>query len=164
MRRHIASAAAACVLAVAGSAWARQAPGAADAAAPLTVTLAAPPGEITVGDPVPLKLTVAHPAGAVCTAPEILFFDEPNTGLDPIMTDVINDLIVKTVGEMGATALTITHDMASARKVGHRIAMLHAGKSVWNGPVGEIDRSGNPYVDQFINGRAEGPIRMAVRA
>jgi phospholipid/cholesterol/gamma-HCH transport system ATP-binding protein len=103
-------------------------------------------------------------ARAVCAKPEILFFDEPTTGLDPIMGDVINDLIVKTVHEMGATALTITHDMASARKIGHRIAMLHAGKIVWTGPVANIDKSGNDYVDQFIHGRAEGPIRMAVRA
>ncbi|HEY7608185.1 MAG TPA: ATP-binding cassette domain-containing protein [Alphaproteobacteria bacterium] len=103
-------------------------------------------------------------ARAVCAEPEILFFDEPTTGLDPIMGDVINGLIVKTVRDMGATALTITHDMASARKIGHRIAMLHEGKIVWTGPVADIDRSGNPYVDQFIHGRAEGPIRMAVRA
>ena len=103
-------------------------------------------------------------ARAVCARPEILFFDEPTTGLDPIMGDVINELIVKTVREMGATALTITHDMASARKIGHRIAMLYAGKIVWAGPVADIDRSGNDYVDQFIHGRAEGPIRMAVRA
>ena len=103
-------------------------------------------------------------ARAVCARPEILFFDEPTTGLDPIMGDVINELIVKTVRDMGATALAITHDMASARKIGHRIAMLHAGKIVWSGPVADIDRSGNPYVDQFIHGRAEGPIRMAVRA
>jgi phospholipid/cholesterol/gamma-HCH transport system ATP-binding protein len=103
-------------------------------------------------------------ARAVCAKPEILFFDEPTTGLDPIMGDVINDLIVKTVHDMGATAVTITHDMASARKIGHRIAMLHEGRIVWQGPVLEIDRSGNPYVDQFIHGRAEGPIRMAVRA
>jgi phospholipid/cholesterol/gamma-HCH transport system ATP-binding protein len=103
-------------------------------------------------------------ARAVCAKPEILFFDEPTTGLDPIMGDVINELIVKTVHEMGATALTITHDMASARKIGHRIAMLHQGRIIWAGPVAEVDRSGNPYVDQFIHGRAEGPIRMAVRA
>lgn len=103
-------------------------------------------------------------ARAVCAKPEILFFDEPTTGLDPIMGDVINELIVKTVHEMGATALTITHDMASARKIGHRVAMLHAGKIVWAGPVADIDRSANEYVDQFIHGRAEGPIRMAVRA
>lgn len=103
-------------------------------------------------------------ARAVCAKPEILFFDEPTTGLDPIMGDVINELIVKTVHEMGATALTITHDMASARKIGHRIAMLHAGRIVWTGPVADIDRSKNEYVDQFIHGRAEGPIKMAVRA
>jgi phospholipid/cholesterol/gamma-HCH transport system ATP-binding protein len=103
-------------------------------------------------------------ARAVCAKPEILFFDEPTTGLDPIMGDVINELIVKTVHEMGATALTITHDMASARKIGHRIAMLHQGRIVWAGPVADVDRSKNEYVDQFIHGRAEGPIRMAVRA
>ena len=103
-------------------------------------------------------------ARAVCAKPEILFFDEPTTGLDPIMGDVINELIVKTVRDMGATTLTITHDMASARKIGHRIAMLHAGKIVWAGPVADIDRSRNEFVDQFIHGRAEGPIRMAVRA
>lgn len=103
-------------------------------------------------------------ARAVCAKPEILFFDEPTTGLDPIMGDVINELIVKTVRDMGATTLTITHDMASARKIGHRVAMLHAGKIVWAGPVADIDRSANEYVDQFIHGRAEGPIRMAVRA
>src|SRR5690349_15677997 len=102
-------------------------------------------------------------ARAVCARPEILFFDEPTTGLDPIMGDVINELIVKTVRDMGATALAITHDMASARKIGHRIAMLHQGRIVWAGPVAEIDRSGNAFVDQFIHGRAEGPIRMAVR-
>lgn len=103
-------------------------------------------------------------ARAVCAKPEILFFDEPTTGLDPIMGDVINELIVKTVHEMGATALTITHDMASARKIGHRIAMLYQGRIVWAGPVAEIGRSGNAFVDQFIHGRAEGPIKMAVRA
>jgi phospholipid/cholesterol/gamma-HCH transport system ATP-binding protein len=103
-------------------------------------------------------------ARAICAKPEILFFDEPTTGLDPIMGDVINELIVKTVRDMGATTLTITHDMASARKIGHRIAMLHQGKIVWTGPVTNIDKSGNDFVDQFIHGRAEGPIRMAVRA
>jgi phospholipid/cholesterol/gamma-HCH transport system ATP-binding protein len=103
-------------------------------------------------------------ARAIATTPEIIFFDEPTTGLDPIMSDVINDLIVKCVRELGATALSITHDMASARKIAHRIAMLHAGKIIWQGPVVEIDRSGNPYVDQFIHGRAEGPIQMQVRA
>jgi phospholipid/cholesterol/gamma-HCH transport system ATP-binding protein len=103
-------------------------------------------------------------ARAIATTPEIIFFDEPTTGLDPIMSDVINDLIVKCVHELGATALSITHDMASARKIAHSIAMLYAGKIVWHGPVAEIDRSGNDYVDQFIHGRAEGPIQMQVRA
>ncbi len=102
-------------------------------------------------------------ARAIATEPEIIFFDEPTTGLDPIMGDVINDLIVKCVHELGATALSITHDMASARKIAHRIAMLFEGKIIWAGPVAEVDRSGNDHVDQFINGRAEGPIRMAVQ-
>jgi phospholipid/cholesterol/gamma-HCH transport system ATP-binding protein len=101
-------------------------------------------------------------ARAIATEPEIIFFDEPTTGLDPIMGDVINDLIVKCVHDLGATALSITHDLASARKIAHRIAMLHEGKIIWSGPVDSIDRSGNPYVDQFIHGRAEGPIKMQV--
>jgi phospholipid/cholesterol/gamma-HCH transport system ATP-binding protein len=101
-------------------------------------------------------------ARAIAADPEIIFFDEPTTGLDPIMADVINDLIVSTVKGMGVTALSITHDMASARKIADRIAMLYKGKIIWSGPVSEIDNSGNPYVDQFINGRAEGPIKMEV--
>ena len=103
-------------------------------------------------------------ARAIAAEPEILFFDEPTTGLDPIMADVINDLIVKCVREVGTTAVSITHDMVSARKIGDRIAMLHKGQIIWHGPASEIDHSGNPYVDQFIHGRAEGPIQMQVRA
>jgi phospholipid/cholesterol/gamma-HCH transport system ATP-binding protein len=76
---------------------------------------------------------------------------------------VINELIVKSVGALGATAVSITHDMASARKIGHRIAMLYDGRLIWQGPVGEIDRSGNAHVEQFIHGRADGPIQMQVR-
>ncbi|MGB8274392.1 MAG: ATP-binding cassette domain-containing protein [Alphaproteobacteria bacterium] len=102
-------------------------------------------------------------ARAIATQPEIIFFDEPTTGLDPIMGDVINNLIVKSVRELGATALSITHDMASTRKIADRVAMIHGGKIIWHGPVADIDRSSNPYVDQFIHGRAEGPIKMAVR-
>ena len=102
-------------------------------------------------------------ARAIAREPDIIFFDEPTTGLDPIMADVINDLIVKCVSDLGATAVSITHDMASARKIGHRIAMLHEGRLIWQGPVGEIDRSGDARVDQFIHGRAEGPIQMQVR-
>jgi len=103
-------------------------------------------------------------ARAIAAEPEIIFFDEPTTGLDPIMADVINDLIVKCVGEIGTTAVSITHDLVSARKIADRIAMLHQGRIIWQGPTAEIDRSGNPYVDQFINGRAAGPIKMEVRA
>jgi phospholipid/cholesterol/gamma-HCH transport system ATP-binding protein len=103
-------------------------------------------------------------ARAIAADPEIVFFDEPTTGLDPIMADVINDLIVKCVREVGTTAVSITHDMVSARKIADRIAMLHQGRIVWHGPTADIDHSGNPYVDQFINGRADGPIKMQVRA
>ncbi|MBK8174032.1 MAG: ATP-binding cassette domain-containing protein [Rhodospirillales bacterium] len=103
-------------------------------------------------------------ARAIAADPEITFFDEPTTGLDPIMADVINNLIIKTTREVGATALSITHDMHSARKIAHRIAMLYRGRIVWAGSVAEIDNSGDPLVEQFINGRAEGPIQMAVRA
>jgi len=103
-------------------------------------------------------------ARAIATDPEIVFFDEPTTGLDPIMADVINTLIIETTRDVGATALSITHDMASARKIAHRIAMLHQGKIIWAGPVADITRSGDERVDQFIHGRADGPIQMAVRA
>jgi len=103
-------------------------------------------------------------ARAIAADPEIIFFDEPTTGLDPIMADIINDLVISTVKNVGATALSITHDMVSARKISDHIAMLYQGRIVWQGPTGEIDRSGNPYVEQFIHGRAEGPIKMAVKA
>lgn len=102
-------------------------------------------------------------ARAIATEPEIIFFDEPTTGLDPIMGDVINDLIVKCVRELGATALSITHDMASARKISDHIAMLYKGKIIWVGRTADIDNSGEPHVDQFIHGRAEGPIQMELR-
>jgi len=101
-------------------------------------------------------------ARAIASDPEIIFFDEPTTGLDPIMADVINELIVSSVKHLGATTLSITHDMASARKIANRIAMIHKGKIIWAGPAADIDRSGSPYVDQFIHGRAEGPIQMEV--
>ena len=101
-------------------------------------------------------------ARAIATEPEILFFDEPTTGLDPIMGDVINDLIVKCVREIGASALTITHDMSSARKIADRIAMIYQGKIIWHGRADQIDECGNDYVDQFIHGRPDGPIQMQV--
>ena len=97
-------------------------------------------------------------ARAIAPRPEIIFFDEPTTGLDPIRADVINDLIVSLVDDLGVTALTITHDMASARKIAHRVAMLYQGRIVWIGPRDRLYDSGNPYVDQFVQGRAEGPI------
>ena len=103
-------------------------------------------------------------ARAIATEPEILFFDEPTTGLDPIMADVINNLILKCVRDLGATAVSITHDMVSARKISDRIAMLYGGKLIWTGRTNDIDATGNPYVDQFIHGRAEGPIQMQLRA
>ncbi|HEY1837241.1 MAG TPA: ATP-binding cassette domain-containing protein [Rhizomicrobium sp.] len=102
-------------------------------------------------------------ARAIAADPQIIFFDEPTTGLDPIMADVINDLIVSTVKDLGVTTLSITHDMVSARKIADKIAMLYKGKIIWSGPTATIDTSGNPYVDQFIHGRAEGPIKMEVR-
>ncbi len=97
-------------------------------------------------------------ARAIAAEPEIIFFDEPTTGLDPIMAGVINDLIREIVTEMGATAVTITHDMTSVRAIADKVAMLHAGKIRWTGPVTEMDACGDPYVEQFINGRATGPI------
>lgn len=100
-------------------------------------------------------------ARAIATNPKVIFFDEPTTGLDPIMADVINDLIVSCVKQLGSTAITITHDMSSVRKIASRVAMIYQGKIIWDGSVSAIDHSGNPYVDQFVHGRAEGPIVMA---
>ena len=99
-------------------------------------------------------------ARAVATSPEIIFFDEPTTGLDPIMADVINDLIVEASKGLGATTLSITHDMASARKIGDNIAMIYKGQIIWHGAANDVDHSGNEYVDQFIKGSANGPIKM----
>jgi len=97
-------------------------------------------------------------ARAIAAEPEIIFFDEPTTGLDPIMAGVINELIREIVVEMGATAMTITHDMSSVRAIADNVAMLHGGSIRWTGPVSEMDATPDPYVQQFIHGRAEGPI------
>lgn len=97
-------------------------------------------------------------ARAIAAGPEIIFFDEPTTGLDPIMAGVINDLIREIVVEMGVTAMTITHDMSSVRAIADQVAMLHDGLIRWTGPVSEMDATADPYVQQFIHGRAEGPI------
>ena len=101
-------------------------------------------------------------ARAIISRPEIIFFYEPTTGLDPIMADVINDLIIESARGLGATTLTITHDMASARKIADRIAMLYQGKIIWSGTVKEMDKSENPYLQQFIHGSSQGPIKMEV--
>ena len=101
-------------------------------------------------------------ARAIAAEPEIIFFDEPTTGLDPIMAGVINELIREIVVEMGATAMTITHDMSSVRAIADRVAMLHDGVIQWTGPIAEMDTASDPYLQQFIHGRATGPIE-AVR-
>ena len=101
-------------------------------------------------------------ARAIICQPEIIFFDEPTTGLDPIMADVINDLIIESARGLGASTLTITHDMASARKIADRIAMLYQGKIIWSGTVKEMDKSDNPYLRQFISGSSQGPIKVEV--
>ena len=102
-------------------------------------------------------------ARAIATEPEIIFFDEPTTGLDPIMSQVINELIKQCVDDLGATALSITHDMQSLRVIGDNAAMIYDGRIIWHGPAAEIDHSGNAHVEQFVQGKAEGPIKMPVR-
>ena len=102
-------------------------------------------------------------ARAIAAQPDILFFDEPTTGLDPIMGAVIDGLIVDCVKRLGSTAIAITHDMASAKRIGDRAAMIHKGRIVWEGPATDLLNSGNPIVDQFTHGRREGPIQMELR-
>ena len=102
-------------------------------------------------------------ARAIAAHPDILFFDEPTTGLDPIMGAIIDGLIVECVKELGSTAVAITHDMASARRIGDAAAMIHKGRIIWSGPAGQLMESGNPAVDQFTHGRREGPIQMELR-
>jgi phospholipid/cholesterol/gamma-HCH transport system ATP-binding protein len=101
-------------------------------------------------------------ARAIVGKPDLIFFDEPTTGLDPITADAVNNLILEQVKALGAAAVSITHDMASVRKIADEVAMLHDGRIVWRGPVSALDRSGNPFIDQFVNGRAEGPIQPAL--
>ena len=116
-----------------------------------------------VADPLPAELSGGMQkrvglARATAAHPQIIFFDEPTTGLDPIMAGVINDLIREIVTEMGATAVTITHDMTSVRAIADQVAMLHGGVIRWQGPIADLDASSDPYVEQFIHGRADGPI------
>ncbi len=101
-------------------------------------------------------------ARAIVSRPDLIFFDEPTTGLDPITADAINDLIVEQTKTLGAASVTITHDMPSARKIADEIAMILDGKIIWRGPADTVDHSGNEYVDQFVHGRAEGPIQPAI--
>jgi phospholipid/cholesterol/gamma-HCH transport system ATP-binding protein len=101
-------------------------------------------------------------ARAIIAKPDLIFFDEPTTGLDPITADAVNDLIVEQVKALGAAAVSITHDMASVRKIADEVAMLHEGRIVWRGPVSALDNSGSAHVDQFVHGRAEGPIQPAI--
>jgi phospholipid/cholesterol/gamma-HCH transport system ATP-binding protein len=102
-------------------------------------------------------------ARAIAAQPDILFFDEPTTGLDPIMGAIIDGLIVDSVRRLGSTAVAITHDMASAQRIGDRVAMIHKGRIIWNGPASRLFDSGDPMVDQFTRGRREGPIEMELR-
>ena len=119
--------------------------------------------EANVADKIPAELSGGMQkrvglARAIAADPEIIFFDEPTTGLDPIMAGVINDLVREITAEMGATTITITHDMSSVRAIADQVAMIHDGIVQWTGPIGTLDRSNDAYVAQFIAGRPEGPI------
>ena len=122
----------------------------------------------SVGDLYPAELSGGMQkrvalARAIAARPDIMFFDEPTTGLDPIMGAVIDDLLVECVKQLGSTAVAITHDIASARRIGDAAAMIHRGQIVWSGPASNLMDSGNPVVDQFTHGRREGPIQMELR-
>ncbi|GGG48838.1 ABC transporter ATP-binding protein [Caldovatus sediminis] len=122
----------------------------------------------SVGDLYPAELSGGMQkrvalARAIAAQPDIIFFDEPTTGLDPIMGAVIDGLIVDVVRRLGATAVSITHDMASARRIGDDAAMIHRGRIVWTGPAASLGQTGNPIVDQFARGEREGPIQMELR-
>lgn len=101
-------------------------------------------------------------ARSIISEPDLIFFDEPTTGLDPITADAINDLIIEQVRGLGAATVTITHDMSSARKIADEVAMLFEGKIIWRGKADDVDHSGNDFVDQFVHGRADGPIQPAI--
>jgi len=98
-------------------------------------------------------------ARAIAADPKVIFFDEPTTGLDPIMAGVINDLIRQVVADLGVTAITITHDISSVHAIADKVAMLHDGVIRWTGPKAEIAAATDPYLTQFISGSSDGPIR-----
>ena len=139
-----------------------------DARARATSVLAQVGLAATVGELWPAELSGGMQkrvalARAIAARPDILFFDEPTTGLDPIMGAVIDNLIVDCVKRLGSTAVAITHDMASARRIGDRAAMIHKGRIIWEGPATALMDTGNAVVDQFTHGRHEGPIQMELR-
>lgn len=124
--------------------------------------------EASVGDLYPAELSGGMQkrvalARAIAARPDIMFFDEPTTGLDPIMGAVIDDLLVNCVKQLGSTAVAITHDIASARRIGDGAAMIYRGRIIWEGPASHLMDSGNPIVDQFTHGLREGPIQMELR-
>jgi len=140
----------------------------ADARAQAAAVLAQVGLAASVGDLSPAELSGGMQkrvglARAIASQPQILFFDEPTTGLDPIMGAVIDGLIVDCVKRLGSTAIAITHDMASAARIGDRAAMLFGGRLVWQGAADQLLDSGNPMVDQFTHGRRDGPIQMELR-
>ncbi len=99
-------------------------------------------------------------ARAIANQPEVIFFDEPTTGLDPIVSGTINQLIIKTVRQLGASALTITHDIGSLRQIADRVGLLYQGKFIWVGTVEEMDATDNPFVHQFVQGLPDGPFKV----
>jgi phospholipid/cholesterol/gamma-HCH transport system ATP-binding protein len=99
-------------------------------------------------------------ARAIAHKPEILLFDEPNTGLDPIMTDVIDEVILELKERLDVTIVTITHHIESARKIGDRVALIHGGRLLYQAPPDEFLRSDHPAVRQFVEGRADGPLTV----
>ncbi|WP_316354334.1 ABC transporter ATP-binding protein [Candidatus Trichorickettsia mobilis] len=98
-------------------------------------------------------------ARAICSNPEIIFFDEPTTGLDPIMANIINELIIKVRAELGATTITITHDLNSAAIIANDVALIYQGKIIWYGSKEEMEDADDPYLHQFVHGLTEGPIQ-----
>ncbi len=96
-------------------------------------------------------------ARAIATNPKVIFFDEPTAGLDPIVSGTINALIRRCVSDLGASAITITHDIPSLRVIADRVGLLFKGELIWRGEIADIDKTDNPYMRQFIDGNPHGP-------